>query len=42
MHPKPLWTFLKMDPILLLTEEMEKLMQLITTALSTHPNALLQ
>jgi hypothetical protein len=32
-HTKALWTFLKMDPILLLMEEMEKLMELMTTLL---------
>jgi hypothetical protein len=33
MRTKPLWTFLVMDLILLLMEEMEKLMELITTLL---------
>jgi hypothetical protein len=32
-HTKALGTFLKMDPILLLMEEMEKLMELMTTLL---------
>jgi hypothetical protein len=32
-HTKALWTFLKMDPILLLMEEMDKLMELMTTLL---------
>jgi hypothetical protein len=43
MHTKALWTFLKIDPILLLIEEMEKLMELMKEVLSTcHSMSLLQ
>jgi hypothetical protein len=35
-HTKALWTFLKMDPILLLIEEMEKLMKVMDSAAETR------
>jgi hypothetical protein len=40
-HTKALSTFLKMDPILLLMEEMEKLMDLMTTLLWSWTHAIL-
>jgi hypothetical protein len=36
---KPLWIFLMMDPILLLMEEMEKLMKVMDSAPETRPSA---
>jgi hypothetical protein len=39
MHTKPLWTFLTMDLILSLMEEMEKLMELIKEALPMRHSA---
>jgi hypothetical protein len=39
---KPLWTFLMIDLTLLLMEEMEKLIEPMTTALRSRLNAFLQ